>query len=215
MQWSELKPVNPESAKTITVIGLLVVVVMLNLCTLHYDMYDKNSLLQIKTTDTKTLLQIKQIDHGLRQVVEQLHQSKSLSEETLKSVASKLTEIQSVLDKLPTQDNLLQLQTSVAHINQQLAKNTIATSPTIHSKSKAKSGHAYKRTLTPTALPFTVTGIDVWNGEPAATINVNGAPDLMEKNDTRYGWTLVALAFDSRLAVFRNAHRQMVKVDFA
>jgi hypothetical protein len=203
MQWSELKPVNPESAKTITVIGLLVVVVMLNLCTLHYDMYDKNSLLQIKTTDTKTLLQIKQINHGLRQVVEQLSQNRSLSEASLKSVASKLTEIQSAVNKLPTQDNFQQLQTAISQIHHQLTAKESIMQHAIQKKVKVR--RSFRKHMYPHYLPFVVTGIDIWNGEPAVTIQLNGTPQLMTKNDERAGWILIDVSFERSVVIFQNA----------
>jgi hypothetical protein len=214
MKWPvALQQLHPQSAKTISVIVLLAVVLILNVLTLYCDMSSKNNLLQIKTTTAKTVLQFKEIDKELQLVVQQLRQNKSVANSNLKSITAQLNNIQTALVNLPDANSFQQLQAAVIQLNKQLtAKNAGLTKNAAHSKRQAKNVHPYKRYLAPTALPFTVVSIDIWNGEPEATINLNGMPDLLSRGDSRAGWKLASLGFDSGEAIFSNAHHQVVKV---
>lgn len=214
MKWSiDLAKLHPQVTPTISVIMLLVVVALLNLCTCYSNMSSRTSLLQIKSVDTRTHLQLQAIDADLQAVAQQLQENKALSNTNLKALNTQLAALQTVLAAVPTISNFQQLQTMVAQIQQQLAaQKTVNASNAAHSKKhQAKRYHLHKH-LTPTALPFTVSSIDIWNGTTQATINRNGAPDLMAPGDTRFGWTLVTLSFDTNQAVFKNQHDQRVVV---
>jgi hypothetical protein len=78
-----------------------------------------------------------------------------------------------------------------------------------HAKKRVSSHPVY---LSPHALPFHVSSIDIWNGTPEATIYHGYSADLMEKNEVRDGWQLVHLSFDSGEVVFQNKHHQRVRV---
>ena len=60
-------------------------------------------------------------------------------------------------------------------------------------------------------LPFQILNIDMWNGEPLLMINHQGHTDLLSKQDTLAGWTVIDIHFDSGKVTFRNRQGRLVK----
>lgn len=61
-------------------------------------------------------------------------------------------------------------------------------------------------------LPFSVLGIDIWNGVPKITVRLQKQLNLLGVNDALAGWTLVQVMPEAGSAVFQNAQHQQVKV---
>src|SRR5262249_28089432 len=69
-----------------------------------------------------------------------------------------------------------------------------------------------KQYLNVSALPFSVLGIDIWNGVPKVTIKINDEAMLLSENDQCASWTLRKINFSEREAVFENKAQAFVRV---
>ena len=61
-------------------------------------------------------------------------------------------------------------------------------------------------------LPFQIMGIDIWNGQPMATIRIGNESDLMAISETRAGWTLIDIDFSISQVIFKSPQNEYLRI---
>lgn len=213
MQWLNVQNLITARAQTISTLLLLVVVAILNVWTLCSNAHSQTNVWQLKISSQQSLTQLKNISADIQTIGQRLQQNTSLSDQATKQILLKLIALQSAIEKLPSQQDINQVQSTLMQFHQQLLKTNTPVSVTAHSHAHSRHRHyARHHRLSPKALPFNVMSIDIWNDTTQATISYDGAPQLLAKGDNFLGWTLVALSYDLEMAVFKNVRGQQVTV---
>ena len=129
--------------------------------------------------------------------------------EEMQTISNQLNQMQTEMNGLHIKNNAPQIIDAVNQSNQTLSKALTSLQGQVQSLQSQVHPIHY---LPVTALPFSVIGIDIWNGVPKATVKIAGEAALMEVSDSRSGWTLVQLNFTAAEALFVNANQDFVKV---
>lgn len=153
------------------------------------------------------LKQLQQIETRLISLNTQLKES-AVSTDEIKAISAQLNDIQTVIHKLNNRDSNVQIQSIVEKENQKLFEKLTKVQKLIQQAKQQTVSHR----LSSMALPFQVLGIDIWNGQPMLTVTHQDESALMAKNDSRSGWTLIDLNFESSQVVFKNRQNQFVKL---
>lgn len=155
-----------------------------------------------------TLKQLQQMEARLISLNTQLKEN-AVSPEEIKAISAQVNDIQSVIHKLNDHDSSSQIQSIVEKENLKLFEKLTKVQKLVQQAKQQTVSHRY---LSSMALPFQVLGIDIWNGQPMLTVAHKGESALMAKNDSRAGWTLIDLNFESSQVVFKNRQNQFVKL---
>ncbi len=155
--------------------------------------------------------QLNSIETHLNNLSTQINKSKTVNPVTVEALSQQLNAIQQGLTNLNQQNNFKNLQTTLENSQQAMVEKLQSLQKNLQQLKQRLSPQVY---LPLSTLPFKVISIDIWNGEPEATIMIDGNATLMAKSDTYAGWTLTDISFDPACAIFLNNHHQLVKVNF-
>jgi hypothetical protein len=155
----------------------------------------------------QALTQLNQIESHLTQLSSQMNKAyiprvelQALHQQ-LSTIQNHIVDISKQTEKLPTQ------QIAMADNQKLAAKLEAIQRLLVQLKSPALSPHPALRTL-----PFHILGIDIWNGQPMATVHMKGEFTLMAVNDTCAGWTLTSIDFETKQVVFKSPQHQYLKI---
>lgn len=180
---------------------------------------------QLNQLQSDQILSLKQLKHLQLQLIgldTTLKQQSVI--QSIQTIEIKLNTLEAAINKLSEQSTSKNLQSIIEAENQKLfthlvqsqniksrinTSNQHNTAKTSHSNTNQKS---YSHRLTAKSLPFHVTGIDIWNGQAMVTVSNSGESALMALNDTRTGWTLIDLNFETSQVTFKNRRSQLIKV---
>jgi hypothetical protein len=136
--------------------------------------------------------------------------------EDVKACRNQLDTMKIDLQQLQTQSTPAALALAFKQANPSLFTATKSRSEMVHAENQKISSYDMKKMSSPTVsanpLPFQALNIDMWNGEPMLMVNHHGHTDLLAKQDTLAGWTLVDIQFDAGWIRFRNRRGQLVKL---
>ena len=155
--------------------------------------------------------QLNRIENHLATVNQALKNIHSSSPEQVAHLSNQLNIIQQSMKQLNTDEKTQQLKTVFSDASQAIMNKLQNLQQTVQQLKKQMTPRQF---LSVKALPFKVKSIDIWNGEPQATIAIDGSSMLMAKEDTQSGWMLIDISFEPALAIFRNNKQQFVKVIF-
>lgn len=164
----------------------------------------------VNVVSGSTLLQqLKQLETTLTQLSHTLQSSNHDSVASTHTILQQLQTVQSDLKTVSTHQDTHAIQQLLITENHTLSQQFATLQTQVAQIKKQVTPTAY---LSISALPFVVIGVDRWNGEAQATIKIQGTADLMARNETRAGWTLMDLTFEPAQAIFKNYKNQLVKV---
>lgn len=189
-----------------------ILVVALGICSTYTTLNTRHQTqlvdFHLQSNQKITLKQLQQMEAQLISLNTQLKVN-SVSPDEIKAISAQLNDIQTVIHKLNDHDNSTQIQSIVEKENHKLFEKLTKVQKLIQQAKQQTVSHRY---LSSMALPFQVLGIDIWNGQPMLTVAHKGESALMAKNDSRAGWTLIDLNFESSQVVFKNRQNQFVKL---
>lgn len=136
--------------------------------------------------------------------------------EDVKACRSQLDAMKTDVQQLQEHTTPAALALAFKQVNPSFCTTTKSQSETVHAENDKKTPLHNKKFLSSRRvnarrLPFQAINIDMWNGEPMVMVNHCGHTDLLAKQDTLAGWTLVDIEFDAGWVVFRNRQGQLVK----
>lgn len=161
------------------------------------------------SNDKVVLNTLQQIEVSLQQANGMVNQTSQIQSSTMKDMESQLHNIQAELTELSTSSSNNEIQQLITRENKEIADQLVVLSNQVK---QLKQENKIKRFLSPSALPFKIISVDVWNGETQVTVKLNGTTELMAKGDIRSGWGLVDLGFSPARAIFKNSKGQLVEI---
>lgn len=133
----------------------------------------------------------------------------TISPETMQTIAHQLDSLQQGLTQISTESSVRKLQDTIVAGNQTILQQIQSIQQTL---TPLKQKSSSLENLPQTSLPFKVIGIDSWNDVPEATVMISHTANLMAKNDSLSGWTLIDLSLEPARAIFQNQANQIVKI---
>ena len=80
------------------------------------------------------------------------------------------------------------------------------------SKAKSKAKHRPTKKKVKRALPFSVLGIDLWEGRPFVAVSQNGLTELVPEGGRKGSWVVVDIQYQTGRVTFRDTRgRKIVK----
>lgn len=192
--------------------GLLLMIIVLILSITMSGSHDSKQIKlfsqQLQSDQKQALTQLNRIEHHIAQLSTQVEKI-GISNKEIQHIHQQMLILQKNIDQLSQKTDKAYFQKAIAEENQKLIEklNTIQTR-----LDPLKKHSATATTLSVHALPFQIAGIDIWNGQPMATIKIGTEFALMAVNDTRSGWTMINIDFDTARVIFKNTHNQYVQV---
>jgi uncharacterized protein YlzI (FlbEa/FlbD family) len=196
---------------------ILASVILLGLCLclfalLLYKIPMKNTVEQ-KAEQQQTLIVLNHLEAKVNQLAVQIaHLDQNKAKEEIISINAHLNNIEQTIDQLNSVNSIQLLQEIITQSHDEVINKVAELQQQIQHLKKQLIPPAY---LPVSKLPFKVISIDIWNGTPQATIQLNRTADLMAQNDTRSGWTLITINFDPAYVIFKNTRNQRIKVDLS
>jgi hypothetical protein len=162
---------------------------------------------QVQRDQKQTLSALDHIENDISAFNTQLNKIGTPQAE-IKAMHRELRLIQDAITGLRQDTNNMPTQALLAKENQKLL-DKLNTVHTLLTQVKKRPGFGHKL---PIRLPFRVLGIDIWNGQSMAEVEIGSEFALMAVNDTRAGWTLVRIDFDNAQVVFKNSEHHYLNI---
>lgn len=192
-------------------ISLLFIIISLSLLCLRSPDISNNKQLKLSThqlqlDQKQTLEQLARIENHLTQLNAHTDKANVSSEET-QLVKQQLAAIQHSIEILQGDTHEGNIQKAIAKENQVIyqrldkMQNLLARLKQ-HSQ-PVNSSHT---------IPFRIISIDIWNGQPMAIIQLGRELALMAEGDSRAGWVLIQINFETAEITFKDSNLQYRRV---
>ncbi len=168
----------------------------------------KISTQQLQLNQRQALAQLDRIENRLTQLSNHADKASISSEET-QLLNQQLTTIQHGIENLHGEKNDT-IQQAIVKENKQLYQK-LDKIQNLLDQFKIKN-YSHSLNHSSIAMPFRIISIDIWNGQPMATIQLGREPALMAEGDSRAGWTLVQINFEASEVVFKNRNQQYRRI---
>ena len=189
--------------------GIALIVVFFGMIIMHFTKQDLSH--QKNEQEQLVFQQLNRIENHLATVNQSLQNTHSSSSEQFTHLSNQLNSIQQSISQLNSDERVQQLKTVFSETNQAVIDKLQNLQQTLQQLKKQMTPRQF---LSAKALPFKVTSVDIWNGEPQATITIDGSSMLLAKEDTQSGWMLTDISFEPALVIFKNTKQQFVKITF-
>lgn len=167
---------------------------------------------QVDKTRILLLKRLTEMNEHLSLLSEKENRGSYPSPSEMQTISDQLKQLEGQVNGLQQANLAPQIINAVHESNHQVSKALASLQTDMQSlQSKMQPKHF----LAASALPFTVLGIDVWNGVPKATVKINTETALMAESDVRSGWTLTQINFSKRQALFENNQHEFVNIRLA
>lgn len=209
-----------ESTKSVFGFALLIIIICLQLYSLHHQSRNEEYLANLQKTTAENSIVYQEIENNLQKITATFIENKDLSKIQSAQVENELHTIQNNISGTATQIQIQALQADITQLHAFLISPQHKNIPSNNNApTKKQNSNELKKFDTPQhiylsakSLPFRVSSIDIWNGTPQATIYDKNGVDLMGKNESRGGWRLVRMSFDTGKVLFQNRHHQFVRL---
>jgi len=200
---------NLLKKRIVCIAGIALIVIFVGIIIMHFT--KQNFSHQRNGQEQLVFQQLNRIENRLATVNQVLQNTHSSSPEQVTHLSNQLNAIQQSISQLNSDERTQQLKTVFSEANQTIIDKLQNLQQTLQQLKKQMTPRQF---LSAKALPFKVTSVDIWNGEPQATITIDGSSMLMAKEATQSGWMLTDISFEPALAIFKNNKQQFVKITF-
>lgn len=162
---------------------------------------------QLNTIDNQ-VNEVSTLYQDMNQLTKTITTDNHLTQNEITQLSEEVQAVQTRAQELSDQKDLSQLSQSLSQSNQLLSQKVVDLENNVSDVKQILQPYTF---IDPKNLPFKVISLDVWDGTPYATVNIDGEEDLMGLNETRSGWTVDSMDFVNRQIVFKNQKDQYIK----
>lgn len=190
-------------------IALLILILLLAaVLSLHSGKQIQLSASQLHIDQKQALTQLNRIENHITQLNNHIDKT-SIPHEEIQALNQQLATIQNNIDTLNKQTDKTRIQQTLAEENQKLIEKLNSIQNRLDLLKKVSQSN---KKLSSKMLPFRIMGIDIWNGQPMATVHIGNDSDLMAISETRAGWTLIDIDFSASQVIFKSPQNEYLRI---
>lgn len=196
-----------NKSKTFPIIIFLILICIF--CIVFYGFIKLNDTHSKQSSEQHVIMHLNQIETTLKNLNATILVNSTGHKIAINDAVNKLNAMQSELVQISTDKQSQEIQGLIIKDNQKITDQLQSIQHQLHHLQQTRS----KKELSARSLPFQVISVDIWNGEPQATIALYNSVELMAQNDRRSGWKLISISFSPAQVIFKNQHDQYVKIN--